>query len=171
MGEFKPQPRSPNEERINWQQLYDEVISTKLGCRLTKSGAQTLTTGVTTSISWSAEDFDFGNFWLSSVASDVVIRRAGVYVATLNAIYAANSAGERRISITKGASNLIQSETSTPGHATIQVRMSVSATFKAEIGDVVRGRTIQDSGGNLDIIDSTNNNFSVVLLYASPTGG
>ena len=133
-----------------------------------RSSNQTITTATQTAIIFDGVDSDGWNCWdVSPYPTRLTIPVTGRYIATGNVAFEAASAGHRAINILKnGTTELARSDfnsvsNSIDTHSTVTTH-AVSLTK----GDYLEFRAWQNSGSDLDILDSSDHQprFSIIYL-------
>ena len=128
------------------------------GARVHRTTNQTLTTGTDTEISFNAERFDTDAFHdnaTNSTRCTVPVGKAGVYVITGAARFAANATGRRRIYLRLNGTDIMVIEGELNHTATYAPDLTTSTICDLEAGDYVELIATQDSGGNLDVVTVT----------------
>ena len=143
-----------------------------VGCSLSKSAAQTLTTAVASLITWDVEAIDTDGFHsTSSNTSRVTIPsgKGGKYLVIATVTWAANATGLRSYGIKKNGSSVTQIN-STNSSGTIQFSQQEHHILDLAAGDYIEIEGYQTSGGNLDILANNTaplfSKFSVQFLGA-----
>lgn len=143
--------------------LKNEVDLTKLpevsivqAARVYNSGAITLTTGVSTALTFDSERYDVGG--LHSVAvntSRLTIALAGVYEIGGGVAFATDTVGIRGVSIRLNGTTTIVLTRDTPiaGDETV---LNVTTLYRLAAGDYVELIARQTSGGNLNVTVGAN---------------
>ena len=132
-----------------------------------RTTAQTITTATQTKISFDAVDSDGWNCWdLSPNPTRLTVPVTGRYLITGNVAFEAASPGHRAINILKNntvelaRSDFLPVSNSIDTHSTVTTH-AVSLTK----GDYVELRVWQNSGSDLDILDSSDHQPKLSLIY------
>ena len=123
-----------------------------VGCSLTRTGAQTLTTATITNITFGNEDFDTDGFHSTSSNTDRITipsGKDGKYLVTFTIVYAPNSTGLRGGFIGKNGSTTYYPVALPTTSATWRASGSIILNLVAT--DYITLQGYQDSGGNLDV--------------------
>lgn len=135
--------------------------------RAYRTTAQTLTTATETTITWEAEESDGYGFWSSGAATVMTCQVPGRYLAVAVVRFAANATGIRTAYIERNSSATIgRVRVSAAASGATHLTVTSEATTLA-IGDTIRVRAEQTSGGNLDIV-TTDGGPSLSLIYLGP---
>lgn len=139
-----------------------DVKSRFSGVYVTKTADQTLSTGVTTTLTWDSEDFDTDTYHDNATNnSRLTAFKTGKYIIVLFLGYALNSTGLRTAELRiNGTTNLSPDarDANSGGNTT----PNVTSIVELSVGDYVEARAFQNSGGNLNI-DS--NQASFFMMY------
>lgn len=135
--------------------------------RAYRTTAQTLTTATETTITWEADESDAYGFWSSGAATVMTCQVPGRYLAVADVRFAANATGIRTAYIERNSSTTIgrlRADAAATGatHLTVTSQATTLA-----IGDTIRVRAEQTSGGNLDVVAS-DGAPSLSLIYLGP---
>ena len=125
---------------------------TFVGCRATKSAAQTISTGVTTAVTFDTETFDTDNFHSTSTNTSrmtVPTGKAGKYLVTAGVTFATNATGNREIYIYKNGNQY--SSAFQPGTSVGSTSIVIADVVSMAVGDYVESRVAQDSGSSVDV--------------------
>lgn len=138
-----------------------------LAPRVYRNDALTLTTATDTTITWQADERDEFGCWDAGAATVLTCKVPGRYVATLDVRFAANATGVRAGWIELNSTTVLgrvrmAATPALPAQLTV-----ASQAFTMAIGDTVRARVEQTSGGNLDLIVS-GSSPSMSLVYLGP---
>lgn len=126
----------------------------KPSVRVSNNANITLTSGVSTALTFNTERFDrWGMHSTSSNTSRITATVAGMYHVGGCARFAANSTGSRSLLIRLNGTSIIafHREQSLASGVTV---VAISTLIDLDVGDYVELEATQDSGGNLDV-DST----------------
>ena len=119
--------------------------------RVYNSAAITLTTGVTTALTFDSERYDVGGLHSTSVNTGrLTIAIAGVYEVGGSVSFATDTVGIRGLSVLlNGATTIILArDTPIAGDNTV---ISLSAPYRFAAGDYIELYARQTSGGNLNV--------------------
>lgn len=133
------------------------VGTTPLSCRVTHSVAQSITSGVGTSLAFDTEIFDNGSLHDTSTNNDrITVTEAGVYIITASVNWAANASGRRQLSISvNGTGSPLVGVNHFATSGSVGSLQTVTTIYQASISDFFVVRALQDSGSALNI-DQTN---------------
>lgn len=135
--------------------------------RAFRTTAQTLTTATETTITWESDESDAYGFWSSGAATVMTCQVPGRYLAVADVRFAANATGIRTAYIERNATSTIgRVRVSAAATGATQLTVTSQATTLA-IGDTIRVRAEQTSGGNLDVV-ATDGAPSLSLIYLGP---
>lgn len=135
--------------------------------RAFRTTAQTLTTATETTITWESDESDAYGFWSSGAATVLTCQVPGRYLAVADVRFAANATGIRTAYIERNATSTIgRVRVAAAGAGATHLTVTSQATTLA-IGDTIRVRAEQTSGGNLDVV-ATDGAPSLSLLYLGP---
>lgn len=118
-------------------------------CRATTSGAQSLTSGVITVLTFGTESND--NDSMHSVVTNtsrITASRPGIYMLSGYIAFASNSTGERYADILLNSGGTITTQRQP---ATTTSEMNISTVYPLNKGDYVELRALQSSGGALNV--------------------
>lgn len=143
---------------------------------LYKSANQTLTTGVTTALTWDVEDTEAGNLTHAASSSQIVCAVDGrVVVSYVISFVAQASTGRTAYFAKNGVTNVTKSRwgqsrilSPSDGGAAVLTgcqEMDVAANDYIEIW------ALQSSGGNLDVIGNASQECNVIVRYVAPITG
>ena len=126
---------------------------TYVGCRLTKSADQTISNATFTAISFNGEDFDTDGFHDNATNNSRITipsGKGGKYLFTVSGYWADNATGTRTVALYKNGVLI-------PKARSIWRResLALSAVLSLIATDYIELFVYQDSGGNLDVNDST----------------
>lgn len=137
------------------------------GVQVTRAAAQSLTTSTSTTISFSAESFDYGGWWSSGTAITVP---AGAIPDSFTTIIVhfeaevrveANSTGARALTIYKNGSEVLPGRRIAAVGGGDSTDFGISRYVSVAAGDVLSLRAYQNSGSTLDI----SNVVTTVMRY------
>lgn len=135
--------------------------------RAFRTTAQTLTTATETTITWESDEADAYGFWSSGAATVMTCQVPGRYLAVADVRFAANATGIRTAYIERNSSTTIgRLRVSATSAGATHLTVTSQATTLA-IGDTIRVRAEQTSGGNLDVVAS-DGSPSLSLIYLGP---
>ena len=129
-------------------------IDNTASVRVYKSGAQTITTNTTTTVTWDSETFDSdGMHDTSTNNSRLTAIVAGKYIVGSTLVYSEVSDHMIAILLTKNGSYIAGHEQNTPvGGSNFHNGISVTTLIDLAADDYVSVRTEHKRGSNLDII-------------------
>ena len=147
LSEWSEQTMGPNDfQAMTWH--------AKPSVRVRNDAAITLSTGVSTALTFNTEVFDrWGMHSTASNTSRITSVVSGMYFVGGCARFAANATGSRSILVRKnGSSNIAfhREQALATGVAVV----TISTFIDLDVGDYIELEATQDSGGNLDV-DST----------------
>lgn len=153
----------------DWSRTLTPRGSTFKGALLSKSANQTLTTAVTTAVTFDGELYDTDGFHDNSTNNERLTIPAGVSIVKLagNIRYASNTTGSRLLAIRKNGSIFIQGLPYARMHPTVaeSFEMNVStAPVYVSAGDYFELVVSQNSGGDLDVNVSVTDWFSIEVI-------
>lgn len=117
------------------------------------------TSGSWTDMTWSAVSVDRMNGNYS--ASEIIIRRSGLYAVTLGITQAGHATGDRGVRMLLNASVVPGSNVKIPAVNTDDKSVITTAYVPCNAGDILKGQVFQNSGGTLS---ATSGSFSAVLI-------
>jgi len=120
------------------------------GARRTITGPFLVGDASSTPLVWSATDYDTGGLAFSTTEFKVPAGKAGKYMVTVAAEWAANATGRRTLDIRKGGTVQAQDTRDTVG-ATNKPALSVTAIMDLAVADIVTTEVFQNSGGALTV--------------------
>ena len=125
---------------------------TFVGCRATNSVAQSISTGVTTAVTFNTESFDTDGFHSTTTNTSrmtVPAGKGGKYLVTGGATFATNSTGNREIYIYKNGNQY--SSAFSPGTSVGSTSVVISDIVTLSPTEYVEIRVAQDSGSTVDL--------------------
>lgn len=125
--------------------------------RVITTGTQTLTTGVTSAVTFGTLQFDTANMWASGSPTRLTCPAAGAYLVTGKALFqASTTAGLRRIAIRRNNSEDFATQgIYQPAGSSDLTELSCSDTIRCSAGDYLEFTMLQKTGGNLDVFNPT----------------
>lgn len=136
------------------------------GALVIKSAAQTTTTAVTATLTWSSSSYDTSGIFSTSSNTKLFVP-AGIRKVVLrcNVEYSTHATGYRQTTLTKnGSSHTGMPVMGTSGVASNQIFHNLtSPVLQVEDGDYFEVTTNQTSGGNLDI-NASNTWFEMQII-------
>lgn len=134
-----------------------------IGCRLFHSVAQTIESGVTTTLAFDSESYDTDGMHSPTVLNNrITMQTAGKYRITAQISWAINPTGKRVVYLRKNEAVLIgltsMNAVSMAGSSSIQ---TVSVIYDFAVGEYVEVQVAQDSGGQLSVNRSAD--FSAIF--------
>ena len=132
-----------------------------------RTTAQTITTSTQTKISFDAVDSDGWNCWdLSPNPTRLTVPVTGRYLVTGNAAFEASASGHRALNILKNNTVELARSDFNPVSNSIDTHSSVTShAVSLTKGDYVELRAWQNSGSSLDILDSSDHQPKLSLVY------
>jgi hypothetical protein len=132
-----------------------------------RSTAQTIPTATQTKVSFDAVDSDGWNCWdLSPNPTRLTVPVTGRYIITGNVAFAASASGHRAINILKNNTVELSRSDFNPVSNSIDTHSTVTChAVTLTKGDYVELRVWQNSGSDLDILDSSDHNPKMSLIY------
>lgn len=116
-------------------------------CIMRSTAAQTLTTGVETTISLDVADEDTDG--MADLAGDqIVFKTAGLYIVSAQVVFATSSSGYRRLVVIDGTGANIAGAT-TGDAVSVQLYLECTKVRRFAVNDSVKASVQQASGGNL----------------------
>ncbi|MFC7443397.1 hypothetical protein [Laceyella putida] len=119
------------------------TIAAKVG----RSAAQTITSGLETSVLFTVKHYDNCNIWNGGYK--LTAPKTGLYLATLCINWQTNTNGSRIHRIRKNGSTVIQEEQFPSGSASFT--RTITTVTRLSKGDYIEALVLQNSGVNLDI--------------------
>jgi hypothetical protein len=145
---------------------------TAVGARVKRSAVQSIannTLSSSTAIAWDQEDYDTDTFHDTSTNNSrltVPTGKAGKYLIEAIVKFANNTSGTQRYAdIWLNATTVIAS-TNGPFSTSVSPAWGIQATWNASVGDYFEIRVYQDSGGALDLQNTSGVHASISLLGA-----
>jgi hypothetical protein len=134
---------------------------------VSRSTAQTIPTGTQTKVSFDAVDSDGWNCWdLSPNPTRLTVPVTGRYIITGNVAFDASSSGHRAVNILKNNTVELARSDFNPVSNSIDTHSTVTChAVTLTKGDYVELRVWQNSGSDLDIVDSGDHNPKMSLIY------
>lgn len=112
---------------------------------------QSISNNAWNDVNWDTEQYDYGEMHNDvSTNNAVYIRRAGLYLVTLQASFAANATGSRKARLSVNSVDRFPEYFTAPTAGTA-CRVNGSATYYFNAGDVLVMQVFQDSGGALNL--------------------
>lgn len=132
-----------------------EVADSLVGARVGATAVQTLGTGANTPIVFDLEVFDpFGLHSNTTNNTRITVQEPGWYQIGGFVTFAANATGIRQISVVKnGTTALAEISTTALGGGNV-AKLAIDAAEYLAAGDYVELNAYQDSGGNLNTVQS-----------------
>ena len=132
-----------------------------------RTTAQTITTSTQTAISFDAVDSDGWNCWdLSPNPTRLTVPVTGRYLVTGNVAFEAASSGHRAINILKNGTVELARSDFNPVSNSIDTHSTVTThAVTLTKNDYVELRVWQNSGSDLDILDSSDHQPKFSLIY------
>ena len=125
--------------------------NTFVGVSAFNAGAITLTTGVTTAITWSSENFDTDAIHSTATNTNrftIPSGKGGYWAFMFQVKWASNSSNSRYLFVSKNGTDWLQQEmTATNGN----FNQTITGIIDASATDYISCAALQTSGGNLDI--------------------
>lgn len=144
------------------QRLDERVAAVAVKLRPTyarcSAGAVTLTTAVETALTFTSWGHTYN---MDVTGTKVTVTVEGVYLFTTNVAFASNATGYRRVRIRHNGLHIV-AEDQGAAISGVPTRLSASGIFEMAAGDYVELLTLQTSGGNLDTIDDSVNEYGPV---------
>ena len=135
--------------------------------RAFRTTAQTLTTAVETTLTWESDESDAYGFWTVGAATLMTCQVPGRYLAVADVRFAANATGIRTAYIERNSTTTV-GRVRVPAAAAGATHLTVtSQATTLAVGDTIRVRAEQTSGGNLDVV-ATDGAPSLSLIYLGP---
>lgn len=141
-----------------------------LAPRASRSTNQTIANGNDTAVDFDGVNSDAWGCWASGAnAARLTAPLTGRYMAVAQVQWEANGTGFRRVWIEKGGTSTLAREDAYPAAAGSAMWMNVTTPpFDMTAGDYIRLLVRQSSGGNLGLVNSSNNAPSLSLIYLGP---
>jgi len=120
-----------------------------VGCRVTKSGAQSIPNNSPTVATWDTETYDTDSMHDNSVNNDrITFNTAGKYLVGVRSNWGFNSTARRFVSISLngGATRIAEVDSA----ATSESDQSINVIFDFIVGDFINVEVYQNSGGALN---------------------
>lgn len=134
----------------------DEIIHGTAGTRVYNSVAQSIPTGVTTTLTFNTERWDDESYHdLVTNTSRLTVDRPAKYVIDVTVPIATNGTGQRFVHILKNGTDVIAKHAQPPV-AAATTYINVSVTENLSETDYVEVQVFQDSGIALDVISVAN---------------
>lgn len=132
-----------------------------------RTTAQTITTSTQTKIEFDAVDSDGWNCWdLSPNPTRLTVPVTGRYFVTANVAFEAASSGHRAVNILKNNTVELARSDFNPVSNSIDTHSTVTThAVSLTKGDYVELRVWQNSGSDLDILDSSDHQPKLSLIY------
>lgn len=125
------------------------------GCRVWNNFNQTFLTGIYDFVNFTNEEYDTDTMHDLVVNPErITIKTAGIYIITFHAKWASNTTGYRRAGIILNASTW-KAEQRLDAPNTTNVSHNITTHLQLSIGDYLRARAYQNSGGDLNMLHST----------------
>lgn len=132
-----------------------------------RSTNQTITTSTQTKVIFDAVDSDGWNCWdVSPNPTRLTVPLTGRYIVTANVAFEASASGHRAISILKNNTVELARSDFNPVSNSIDTHSTVTChAVSLTKGDYVELRVWQNSGSNLDILDTGDHSPKFSLIY------
>lgn len=145
--------RSRFQKSVNSFQYFDYPCFES--CRIHKSADVAIANNTLTALTFDEEYYDrYEMHSLAAVTNRITIPLDGVYLVGANIRWASNSAGDRLIGIRINGANFLCADSRRPaataGRTTDQC---CSTIWEFTTGDYIEVLVLQDSGGNLDVLN------------------
>lgn len=167
---------SPLDNPLNhWQRVGGFGVAMMAAARLTTAGAVSLANNVLTVIPFDTVRFNSGE-WVVATPTRITAIVDGIYSVSGSVSFSPNSTGQRKLSIRQSGTLEIASEQVVNASASLPTNLTVSTITELLAGDYVELSALQNSGGNLSLLKSTNYSpeFAAVRLSSfdslSPSG-
>lgn len=122
-------------------------------CQVYNSANQSASNDVDLLVAFNSERYDTDSMHDTVIDNErVFFNTAGIYVVTFNGTFAANAAGDRKAAIYKNGVEQIGHRALTPASASFTTGLSLTIQEAFEVGDNIRVRVRQDSGGALNLL-------------------
>lgn len=123
--------------------------------RVRRAANQSLTSNTAADISFDTEDADPGGFWTSGTPTRLTVVTTGIVEVTCYAAFAANTTGRRVLLIVLNALTIVAGQTN-DAIGTDPTRLSAcTGPIAVSAADFFTFSVLQESGGNLNLIDRT----------------
>ena len=133
------------------KQAIDALAVTDVSVHVTKSGNQTLTTGVDTFITWDTETFDTDTMHSTVTnTSRLTATTAGKYCVGGHVEIGASATGQRDVLIMKNGTTVVSRMAIDAAAAGVTI-VPIAGFVQLSATDYVELRVTQNSGGNLDV--------------------
>jgi hypothetical protein len=132
-----------------------------------RTTSQTITTSTQTKVQFDAVDSDGWNCWdLSPNPTRLTVPITGRYIVTGNVAFAASASGHRALNILKNNTLELARSDFNPVSNSVDTHSTVTChAVTLTKGDYVELRVWQNSGSNLDILNSGDHNPKMSLIY------
>jgi hypothetical protein len=126
-------------------------------CRVMRTSNQTIGTSSTTAISFDTESHDDGGLWAIGNPTRLVAPYDGYYYVWCCVRWANNATGRRLLFFKKNGTTDLGPDEGRPGNSVADTTntMTCGGHFKLAQGDYIECVVNQDSGGNLDLLNSS----------------
>lgn len=163
--EQKLAPDSVTTSKILDQSITYSKLTTFPRVRVYKAAAQVIANDTGTIIIFNSEEYDTNSMHSNSVDNTLIkINTAGIYIAVLSLMFAANATGYRQAWISKAGFEYIGG-TTVPGISGIESILNVTAMCHLDAGDVLYANVYQNSGGNLNILAQSSDSPYLSVTY------
>jgi len=126
---------------------------------------QTITNDQWSPITFNAMRFDTGGMWNSLQGYMLTCKEKGIYQITGNIIWEANTSGIRSIEIDlNGVTSIAAMRGPNLGVDWTGHAQFISTLYKLDVGDYIRFRVYQNSGGFLDIVSYGNSTPEFMMV-------
>lgn len=133
-------------------------------CRVSKSGTQSVTTATGTVLTWETEDFDDAGIYTGGSNTRLTVPRGCNRVRLhANIYWASNSTGFRYITFKKNGTGNVCGGDNRTANANSQGGAD-SGVLDVSPGDYFEVLVEQTSGGNLDVVNVSETNFSMEII-------
>lgn len=129
--------------------------------QMSETANQTLTSGSTTQLTFSTEEYDTDGGIVDLGNNRFVVQTAGIYDITGWVQFASNSTGARRLEIQINGSATIRQQTAASAAMAVQVQ----GVLNLAANDLVTFHALQNSGGNLNV---TTRRASLTRIRSAP---
>jgi hypothetical protein len=148
-----------------------EFSSSIPAAHVTRTAAQSIPSGFTTTLAFNTERYDTANMHSNATNnSRLTAPVTGIYAVTAQVEWAGNVNGGRAIFLEKNGPAPIASDNEPPSPVDVPVIQELTTQVRLQAGDFVRAVVDQGSGGALDVIKDPESTpeFSMTWLAPGP---
>ena len=157
-----------NPTAVHWQRVGGFGVAMMAAARVYSSASITLLNNTPTTLTFDTQRFNSGEWDSTTNPSRITAIVDGIYSISGSVSFSPNSTGQRSLSIRKSGSNNIASEQVPNASASLPTNLTVSTITSLAAGDYVELVALQNSGGNLSVLQSSQYSPEFAAVRLSP---